>query len=255
MHHRPAGDVDVLGAAADDVGLLDRPLDPAASGGGEVRGQLLGVGEDQVPECSGTRGLRARLACGMVSAGSTSTSPSMEQRVQPRRSSRTTRAKSNSVGVEGRLARAVPRRVELGRLDPAGDQQQIIAAEARRVVDRPGGLRAIDLGHVRRDEAGHVPGRDLGHELLAQRRHPAAQLPNRPAPRHRMEVHPLIALQINQDQPHTPESPIRRRSTRCVRRQKCRGETTHHLLFTVPRSSLIIHLSPSRRLRASGRLA
>ena len=154
VDHRAGGDVHVLPAAADGVGLLDLALDAAAAGRGEIRRQLRRIGQHQVPGVV-PRGRqfagRGQSRLGRVEQGVDRVGLQLAQVALGDAG-----VEDLAVGVDGHLAGAGRGDGELGRLHPAVDQQQVVALERGRVVDRPVGLRPVHLGHVRRHEARHV---------------------------------------------------------------------------------------------------
>ena len=94
------------------------------------------------------------------------------------------------------------RHVGLGRLHPPAHQQQVVTGQASRLVDRPRATDRLDVGHVGRQETGYVRRRQLVDHFVGQRRHPHAQLPDRPAQGQGIKVNSLFGGKVKQNQAH-----------------------------------------------------
>ena len=152
---RRRGHIEVVAAAADARRLLDRPFDAAAAEGAEVLGQLVRVRQDQVPDVfpggnDAAGGHRQRLF------------DRLEQAIdrigrQVRQVGRIdSRQEHVAQVVEHHAAGTAGHQLQRGRLDPPGGDDEVVALQARRLVDRPGGMLAADIGQVGGHEARHA---------------------------------------------------------------------------------------------------
>ena len=100
------------------------------------------------------------------------------------------------------LAAACAGNIERVGFDAGIDDQHILARQGRHLIDRALGPLPVHLGQVIGQKIRHVARPDLRLELLGQRSHAAAQLPDRTAQRQRPELLPLILGPVDKNQPH-----------------------------------------------------